>query len=218
MSFYPNRHAVDVKPYASDLLASLALIALAFEWLGDRRRVGWLAALAAAGPVAVAWSYPAVFVAGGVGLALAVPVWRTGRWAARGWWLVYGGATCGAFAALFALVARGQARAVGLAMGLEWDGSFPPWRAPGRLPGWLIATHTGNLFAYPFGACRPASTLCFGLGLWGVAALWRSGVATWWRFACCPSRWRSGPLACGFTPTEGRRTAGQPGSCSTSRR
>jgi hypothetical protein len=63
-------HANEVKPYAGDALASAAMIVLALRILdapGDRIRWRWLMA---GGAVALLGSTPAVFVLGGVALAL----------------------------------------------------------------------------------------------------------------------------------------------------
>ena len=72
-SFYPIRHGAEIKPYASDLLAALILLALAVEWLRSPRSSRWWWALTAFVPVLLALSYPAVFVAGGIGLASGAP-------------------------------------------------------------------------------------------------------------------------------------------------
>lgn len=178
VSFYPIRHAADVKPYASDLLAALVLLALAIEWLREPERPNWLWALAAAGPVAVALSHPAAFVAGGVGLALAPAAWRTDRLGVRAALAAFGLATVGAFAALFVACTGAQARATLPAMRPEWAASFPPLDGPLALGRWLVATHTGNLFAYPCGAARGVSTLTFSLCVVAAVALWRRGRTT----------------------------------------
>ncbi len=83
VAYHPIRLGSEVKPYASDLLASLLLTALALEWLADRSRTCWLGGLVLAGPFAVVLSHPAAFVVGGVTLGLAPAVWRSGRWEAR---------------------------------------------------------------------------------------------------------------------------------------
>ena len=70
MAYHPIRHAADVKPYASDLLAALGLLALAFDWWLDPQRAGRMWALAAVAPLAIALSHPAIFVAGGIALGL----------------------------------------------------------------------------------------------------------------------------------------------------
>src|SRR5262249_25447021 len=74
LSYYPARHASDVKPYASALLASLLLLVPTATWLRtqDRAPLAWLAALV---PAAVAMSYPAAFVGGAAALALLPGVW-----------------------------------------------------------------------------------------------------------------------------------------------
>ncbi|MCA1685678.1 MAG: hypothetical protein LC745_06760, partial [Planctomycetia bacterium] len=78
VSFHPIRHAADLKPYSADLLAALAVLTAAFAWWRSPGRSAWLWALAATVPVALAASHPSVFVAGGVGLALAPAVVRSG--------------------------------------------------------------------------------------------------------------------------------------------
>ena len=75
VSYYPIRHGAEVKQYSTDLLASLILIALAVEWWNCPQNKRWLWALAAAVPLALGLSQPAVFVAGAVTLALATRVW-----------------------------------------------------------------------------------------------------------------------------------------------
>ena len=54
-----------------------------------------------------------------------------------------------------------------------WAAAFPPLTQPMKLAGWLAETHTGRMFAYPFGEARGGSsltTLCFTVAL---VALWR---------------------------------------------
>ena len=77
VSIHPIRHSADVKPYASDLLMALTFLAFAIEWFVSPERTGWLWTLAGFVPFALAASYPAVFVATGIALALAASVWRT---------------------------------------------------------------------------------------------------------------------------------------------
>ncbi len=75
-SFYPVRHAAEVKPYAIDLLVSLVLTTLA--WGVYRRPTSirrWLAMIAAA-VVGVWFAYPAAFTAGAVVVLLGVSVIR----------------------------------------------------------------------------------------------------------------------------------------------
>jgi hypothetical protein len=175
VSYHPIRHAADVKPYASDLLVALALLAGAIEWRRSPARSGWLWMLAATAPVAVALSYPSVFVAGGVALGLAPGVVRQAR---RGAWLAYGtflAATAGTFLILYQVCTQAQAAATLPTMSQPWAAAFPPVLDPWGLACWAIATHTGSIFAYPCGGDRGASSLTLAAFLLAVVVLWRRG-------------------------------------------
>ena len=65
------RYAAEVKPYGVDLMVSTLLLLLAVRWWRQPDDTRWLWALAAVVPLALGLSYPAVFVAGGVSLAVA---------------------------------------------------------------------------------------------------------------------------------------------------
>jgi hypothetical protein len=169
VSVHPIRHAAEAKPYASDLLASLILLVPAVEWLRRRDAAGWLWTLAALVPLALLLSNPAVFVAGAVGLGLSVPAWRTGRWACRLALGSFGVALVAVFTLLY--TSLDNAQSAGAIPGLRhyWASSFPPVGEPWRLPGWLIAAHTGSAMAYPGGGGRGASTatlIAFLVGVW----------------------------------------------------
>ncbi len=79
VSYHPIRHAADVKPYASDLLAALIVMAAAIEWTRAPSRGRWMWVLAAVSPVLIALSHPAIFVISGVALALAPAVIKAHR-------------------------------------------------------------------------------------------------------------------------------------------
>ena len=76
VAYYPLRHSAESKPYASDLFVALVILALAIEWWRRPEEHRWLWGLLVAAPVALALSHPAVFVAGGVSLALLPLVWK----------------------------------------------------------------------------------------------------------------------------------------------
>ena len=119
-------HAADVKPYASDLLAALAMIAVAIEFLRAPQRARWLWALAAIAPVAIGLSHPAIFVAAGTMLGLAPAVVTARR---RQVWIAYATSSLGslaAFLALYAVFTRAQAAANLAAMQTQWGAAFPP--------------------------------------------------------------------------------------------
>jgi hypothetical protein len=180
VSFHPVRHAAEVKPYASDLVVALVLLALALHWRRAPENPLRLWLLVAVSPVAVALSYPALFVAGGVGLSLAVPVWKQRRW--RVWvpFLAFPLAVAGTFLGLYALTTRFQEQLALNGLQIYWAASFPPLDSPVRLLRWLITVHTGTMFAYPGGGRNGASTATLLAVIAGAIWLWRQrrrGVA-----------------------------------------
>jgi hypothetical protein len=179
VSFHPIRHAADVKPYASDLLMALALIAPALAWWRnpEQSRSMWLLALVT--PIAVALSHPAVFVAGGCALALALPVAKSSN---RGVWLAYSAfcvAMTGTFVGLYFLFTRAQTAATLAPMLAQWGAAFPPRHDAWALLKWLVSVHTGGMFAYPCGGEQGGSILTAVLFLVGALVFWRTkrGVA-----------------------------------------
>ncbi|MFI5454576.1 MAG: hypothetical protein ACHRXM_03910 [Isosphaerales bacterium] len=175
VSLHPLRHAAEVKPYASDLMAALVLLALALAWLDSRERPWPLWCLVIAAPLAVAISHPAIFVAGGVGIALLGPVWRTGRWSLR---IPFGLFAVGAlvmFAAMFVLSTGAQTEWMIRGLREYWKGSFPPLDDLPGLLRWLVSIHTGTLFAYPGGGQNGRSTATFLLVVLATIWLWRGG-------------------------------------------
>ncbi len=179
VAYHPIRHAADVKPYASDLLAALALLTLAFEWWREPERAGRMWALAAVAPIAVALSHPAVFVAGGIALGLFPSVARARR---RTVWIAYatfGLSTVGVFVALYFAFTRAQSNSTLAGMQAQWVAAFPPLGDPVKLAGWLATVHTGSMFAYPCGGERGGSALTLLLFAVGAVALWigrRKGI------------------------------------------
>jgi hypothetical protein len=175
VSYHPIRHAADVKPYASDLLAALGLLALAFDWWRAPERAGRMWALAATAPIAIALSHPAIFVAGGIVLGLFPTVAKAGR---RPVWIAYATfALCslGVFVALYFAFTKAQAGATLSSMQAQWTAAFPPLEDPRALAGWLATVHTGSMFAYPCGGERGASSFTVLLFAVGAVTLWLRG-------------------------------------------
>jgi hypothetical protein len=158
VSFHPIRHAAEVKPYASDLLVALVLLALALQWLRRPERTVWLWLLVAAAPLALALSHPAAFVAGGVSVGLAWPAWNRRRWSVWLPFLLLQVVVVGTFVGLYELSARLQAQVALKGLQSYWAASFPPLESPARLLRWLIAVHTGTMLAYPGGGRNGASS------------------------------------------------------------
>jgi hypothetical protein len=178
-AFYPIRHGAEVKPYASDLLAALILLALAVEWLRRPEQSRWWWALSLVVPPLLALSYPSVFVAVGLVVVLGPEVFRRRQGSVRLAFLVHAAVLAGSFLGLYLTFTVVQTSALqsGYRWGF-WRGSFPPWDEPWKLPGWLIAVHAGNTLAYPIGGERGASTATLAAVLAGVLALWRRGRVT----------------------------------------
>ncbi len=173
-SFYPVRHATEVKPYATDLLLSLAITGLAWSAWQDRgspRR--WLA-LAATVVVGVWFSYPLIFVAAGVGLVLAAGVIREPRRPAIVGLVAFWLTAAASWLPFYAVFTRPQSLAAPLYTQLDtWRDAFPPWNRPWTLPYWLLDVHAGNMLAYPNGGNNFGSAATTVLVIAGILALRR---------------------------------------------
>jgi hypothetical protein len=175
MAYHPIRHAADVKPYSSDLLVALVLLAVTVEWLRARERTRWLWLLAAFAPLAIGLSYPAAFVCGGIGLSIGPAVLRKRTRAPILALVLFHLLTAVTFVTLFLVYIRAQAAVTMPGMSADWAGSFLPLWTPLAVPGWLLATHTGSMLAYPCGGDRGASALTLLAVVLGAAAFWRRG-------------------------------------------
>ncbi|CAN5877431.1 hypothetical protein BH23PLA1_BH23PLA1_25550 [soil metagenome] len=179
VSYYPIRHGAEVKPYASDLLVALGLLALAIEWRQAPGRSLWLWVLAGCAPLALLLSHPSVFVAGGIGLAILPAAWRSGRWRVRGAYLAFGMALTATFLGLL-IGYTGTPESEELRQHYlmnYWVDSFPPMESLWALGSWLFRMHAGTMLAYPIGGENGASLLT----LVGVAtgAIWLGRRGSW---------------------------------------
>ena len=174
-SFYPVRHAAEVKPYAIDLLVSLVLTTMGWSDLssdglppamvgadrdGDRR-----------GLVLVSGRLPGRR-RGDVAASLR-RVKRSGRvrWPCVA---VYCGLLAASWALMYVQFAGPQARASAFLTGLKtWREAFPPIAQPWRLPWWLVRVHTGMMLAYPQGGHNFGSTPTALLAIAGVIRMAR---------------------------------------------
>lgn len=159
VGYYPVRHAAEVKPYSLDLLAAVLLLWPALRAWHAPREPRWWWLLAALAPVVLLMSHPAVFVAGGVSLALA---WQVAHTRERRLWLSYAAFNLSlalTFGAIYWTFTRQQYTTEIAAGGMAevWKDAFPPWREPARLLVWLVDTHTGHMLAYPVGGKRGGS-------------------------------------------------------------
>jgi hypothetical protein len=177
VGYSPIRYGGEVKPYATDFLIALSLLALAVEWLRAPERTRFLWGLAVLGPPAVGISNPAIFIAASVGLVLAIPVLRTRSPRAIVALAAFGLASAATFLALLRWINGPQGDHVAPWMSVYWAKAFPS-RSPGALLGWLVSTHTSHMFAYPAGGDHGSSALTTCLFLTAVAAYLRRGSKT----------------------------------------
>lgn len=181
--FYSVYEAVELKPYGFDLMCALILLlpATAFLLRGKTRSLIWLIALT---PIALFFSYPAVFVAGAIGLTLGLSLRKM---SSRQIILtfVYGIVLLASFYFLTLGVARGQYQVSGKFMTEYWSEALPPHQLKPLLI-WLLKVHTGNMFAYPFGGKNGGSTLSTLLFLIGLAAWIKSRRIRMIFFLLCP--------------------------------
>ena len=171
VSYYPVRHSCEAKPYAFDLLAAVVMILLALKWISAPRRLSFSFALTLVLPVALGVSYPAVFVAGAISVALLPVIWRQPGWKVRGAYLLFNAVMIASFAGWYLLAGLNQYSSTHGAQNTQWDMWFAP-TDPWALIKWLAAAHTDNMFAYPLGGHNGGSvittTLCL-LGAWQLA-------------------------------------------------
>ena len=181
-SYYPIRHAAEVKPYALDLLVSLLLTFVGWQLLADPRRRGVWVALVVLVALAPWLSYPSLFVAGSLALLL---VWqaRPARALGGAWpWVTAMVVGLGLSAGLMILTyAQPHAAAAARLTQIDmWAQAFPPLREPWKLPVWLLVMHTGNMLAYPVGGAPFGSVGTLVLVILG--AVWvarRRGAEAW---------------------------------------
>lgn len=173
VAYYPVRYSAEVKPYGVDLLVSLVFVSLALEWRREPSRTRWLWVLAGVTPLALAISFPAIFVVGAISCALVVPVWRGKKKRTLWPFLTFNTLALGSFLLLTQIYLKLEYSGVRQASAADWDDAFPPVFRAGALVSWFIRTFTGDLMAYPVGGNDGAGThalLALGIGL---TVLWR---------------------------------------------
>jgi hypothetical protein len=174
VAYFPVRFAAEVKPYTLDLLLAVAFLLLARAWLDDPSRLKPLVLFALLAPLAVALSYPSVFLLATLGVVFLPRLRSHPDVRARA--LFFGSSLlAGAvFYATYVTVGVEQFESSGGFLRAYWVEAFPP-RSPGALLAWLVEAHTGNLFTYPLGDIAGAGAVTFLLCVAGAVALWRGG-------------------------------------------
>jgi hypothetical protein len=179
VAIWPVSMGAFTKPYSLDLFMSLLLLLLAVRWLQQPQQLRWLVLLSLATPLALFSSYPVVFVAGTISLALVAAAWRQG-WKARILWSVYNTVLLAAFLSHYFIVGQSQLHSpdkeATTQQGMQafWAEGFPPSQ-PLALVKWLVLAHTGQMMAFPIGAQDGGSALTTILCLVGAWHFWTSG-------------------------------------------
>lgn len=200
VAIWPATTGSLVKPYSWDLLFSVALLLPYAVWRKDRCRRWPLALLCGLAPIALTASYPAVFVAGAVGVAIVPGVLarrdrRQILLAALFHLLVVS-----TFALHYEFVGKPHLESVtygvSTADGMAgfWKSGFPP-ADPLKLMVWLPSTFAGEIVAYPIGSQRGGSVLtlivCL-VGAWSIRrterdllVVFAGTLALWFIAAAC---------------------------------
>lgn len=170
-SYYPLRHAVEVKPYAIDLLWALIQLNLALDLIrkdGVAKR-GKAMALVVFSCIGVWLSYPSLFTSAGLGLFFFCR--RGSRGPALGASLLFGGVA----AWMVFSYALPHARAASWLMEMDmWKPAFPPFAQWWALPYWFLERHCGYMAAYPTGGRDFGSSASFLLMFVGAVGLVRA--------------------------------------------
>jgi hypothetical protein len=189
VAIWPVSMGTVVKPYSFDLMLALVLMVPAVHYLLAPGQTRWLILLTLLAPVALLGSYPAVFVAGAVSLALARRVWHQG-WTARCWFVAYNLALLAAFALAVHIgtnhlrtPVRDQSTQIGMTN--YWADAFPP-TTPLAFVRWFALSTTGQMAAYPVGSANGGSTLTVVLCLVGAACWLRPGRRSWLLLLAAP--------------------------------
>jgi hypothetical protein len=157
------QYASELKPYAVDVFIATALLLL-WAWYGSQNRsLLPRAALAAAGALAVWFSYPAVFVLAGIAC---IDLWQLARARSLRSFLAES-AVIGVWGVSF-LISYGLSRGAATnPVLLEfWTKDFFPWpTTPMSAVRWLVASYE-NLFTDTIGlAAYSGAALLFGVGM-----------------------------------------------------
>lgn len=161
-------HSCEAKPYAVDIFAATALLAVfcaTASWTPAKRLIIW----GCLGPVMIFLVYPGCFLCGGLLIAL-WPDLRRARPAKL--WLGYGLLVLGIFAA-FALLLAGPIKAQRCETILAcWRESFPCWEKPWTVPRWT-ALAVLEVFRYGF---EPVGQTLLPFAVAGGVRWWRRGL------------------------------------------
>ncbi len=181
VSYSNIRYAAEYKPYGMDMFVSLLLVWFLLEWLLAPHRRCWLIGLILWVPLAIGFSFPAVFTAAAVSLIVFCSL-LSQKGQTRDWqlWLLYSVIFSVSFLVAYFYSIKPQMAAELGFMSDCWDDTFPPHN-PIKMIWWIITTHTGESFSHPVGGERFGSTLTAILMFTGIVALFKNarGKIAW---------------------------------------
>ncbi len=185
LAYFPIRHSAEVKPYACDLFCAVLLLRLAVWWRQNPTKLAPPLALIAATIATLPFSFPAIFVVGGISIAMLPSVLRRREARYFATYVVFNLAALAVFGGLLRLAVNEhfEAATTDDFMYSYWDGSFPPPLAQSlkelwAWPWWFINVHAGEGMAYPIGSKKFGSVVSTILALVGVFVMLRRG-RTW---------------------------------------
>ncbi len=169
---YPAiRYSAEAKPYGFDLFVGLSLVLLYVEWAHRGRTTKWLWILSIACASALWFSLPAVFIAGGVSLAVAFSLYKHRQWNQLWPYIALNLLLIGSFIGL--QVALKTMTSVDLeGMRNCWERAFPPLENPLKTFSWFVAMITGEVSPFPIGSVRGGSSATVLCCVIAVICLW----------------------------------------------
>ena len=166
------RYGCEAKPYSCDVFFSLAMLSLAVQWW-QCRATRWLWFLAALAPFALGFSFPCVFTAGGISLAIAFVLLKERVRNAWMPWIAYNASLLAGFCLLYAVNVRNQTAGELQWMRDYWQNIFPPLDSALGFIKWSAVVHTSEMLQHPVGGARGASILTAICCFVALAVLWR---------------------------------------------
>ncbi len=161
VSYFPIRHSAEVKPYAVDLLiTALLLYVVTAYWKSGQ--IKWLVGLIVLTPLALGYSFPSVFVLGGISLSLLMPVFVRGSRNERLAYVVFNLCLVSTFLLLhFATTGDSYNVQFEQIMGWYWVEGYLPVEQPWMIPFWFLKVCASHCFEYPLGGDNGSGTVSF---------------------------------------------------------
>ena len=165
------RYSTDFKPYSTDLLVAMSYVGMGFWALRRPKDARPLIYLILFTPPALFFSFPAIFMAAAVSMALLIRQIKDANKTCRWLFVGFNVLTLGVFAILFFGFMRGQMHHTKAGMDVYWRNAFPPlnW----HIFGWLLQAHISNMMSYPLGGKKGIAFVMTPLCIVGAWRLWR---------------------------------------------